>query len=197
MWESSLDDRVVEQRVGTDEASWCARFAGNRWSLASPLNPVLCRPWWWLVSMELDPKVHAQITQLSEAGNEMLEVGNSDGALAAFERALSVVPSPLEEWEAATWLFTSIAECHFVAGNFAAARVNALKAVQCPGGLGNPFVHLRLGQAEFELGNTERAKDELARAYMGGGDEVFEGDDPKYWRFIREILRPPAREIGE
>ena len=95
------------------------------------------------------------------------------------------------------WLFTSIAECHFVAGDFVAARRNALKAVRCPGGIGNPFVHLRLGQAEFELGSMERAKDELARAYMGGGDEIFEGDDPKYWRFIREILRPPVREVGE
>jgi len=147
--------------------------------------------------MELDPQVYAQINQLSAAGNEMLEVGNSQGALATFEKALSLVPPPLEGWEAAMWLFTSIAECHFVAGDFVAARGNALKAVRCPGGIGNPFVHLRLGQAEFELGSMERAKDELARAYMGGGDEIFAGDDPKYWRFIREILRPPVREVGE
>src|SRR5436190_20938603 len=31
---------AVQQRVGTDKASWCARFAGSRWSLALPLNPV-------------------------------------------------------------------------------------------------------------------------------------------------------------
>ena len=35
------NDQTVEQWVGTDEASWSARFAGSRWSLASPLNPVL------------------------------------------------------------------------------------------------------------------------------------------------------------
>jgi len=34
------EEPAVEQGVGTDEASWCARFAGSRWSLASPLNPV-------------------------------------------------------------------------------------------------------------------------------------------------------------
>ena len=25
---------------------------------------------------------------------------------------------------------------------------------------------------------------------MGGGDEVFDGEDPKYKLFIKEILRP-------
>ena len=43
-----------------------------------------------------------------------------------------------------------------------------------------PFIHLRLGQCELELGNRERAVDELARAYKGGGEELFSGEDPKY-----------------
>ena len=141
--------------------------------------------------MDLDSAIHSRITRLSESGNSRLDSGDIDGALALFEEALSLVPSPVEEWEAATWLFASIADCHFASGNFLATRDNATRAVNCAGGLGNPFVHLRLGQAQFELGNVERAKDELARAYMGGGDEIFERDDPKYWRFIREILRPP------
>ena len=38
------NQRAAEQCVGTDEASWCARFAGRRWSLASPLNAVLNGP---------------------------------------------------------------------------------------------------------------------------------------------------------
>jgi hypothetical protein len=34
---------TAQQRVGTDKAGWCARFAGSRWSPALPLNAVLCR----------------------------------------------------------------------------------------------------------------------------------------------------------
>jgi len=147
--------------------------------------------------MELPTDLHERITSLSETGNHLIEAGEQQQALAAFEEALTLVPSPVEDWEAATWLLASIADCHFIGGSFEAVRANASRAVRCPGGLGNPFIHLRLGQAQLELGNTERAKDELARAYMGGGDEIFEGEDPKYWRFIREILRPPAREVGE
>jgi hypothetical protein len=50
---------------------------------------------------------------------------------------------------------------------------------------GNPFIHLRLGQAQLELGNEERAADELMRAFMGGGHEIFESDDQKYLDFLR------------
>jgi hypothetical protein len=82
-------------------------------------------------------------------------------------------------------------------GDFERARTALQDAMHCPGAIGNPYIHLRLGETQFELGNIDRAKDELARAYMGGGDEVFEGDDPKYLRFIMEILRPAADEVGE
>jgi hypothetical protein len=74
-------------------------------------------------------------------------------------------------------------------------RVKGQGAIFCPDGLGNPFLHLRLGQVQFELKNIDGAKDNLARAYMGGGDEILADDDPKYWRFIREILQPPNEEL--
>ncbi len=35
---------TAQQRVGTDKAGWCARYAGSRWSPALPLNAVLYRP---------------------------------------------------------------------------------------------------------------------------------------------------------
>jgi hypothetical protein len=43
---SRTKQAAVEQRVGTDKAGWCARFAGSRWSPALPLNPVLCAREW-------------------------------------------------------------------------------------------------------------------------------------------------------
>ncbi|MDJ0969985.1 MAG: hypothetical protein QNJ06_08785 [Kiloniellales bacterium] len=64
--------------------------------------------------------------------------------------------------------------------------------VAAPDGLGNLFVRLRLGQAQFVLGQLDRSADELARAYMGGGSEIFEEEDPKYWDFIRSKLQPPT-----
>lgn len=55
--------------------------------------------------------------------------------------------------------------------------------MHCPNAIGNPFLHLRLGQCQFELEALDRAADELMRAYMGGGAEVFQDQEPKYMRF--------------
>jgi hypothetical protein len=56
--------------------------------------------------------------------------------------------------------------------------------------IGNPFLHLRLGQCQFELGNFDRAADELTRAHVGAGAEIFEGAD-KYFTFLKTRLNPP------
>jgi hypothetical protein len=37
----------------------------------------------------------------------------------------------------------------------------------------------------LELGDHDRAADELMRAYMGGGPDIFDEDDPKYLAFLR------------
>ena len=50
----SANEGAVQQRVGTDKAGWCARFAGSRWSPALPLNPVLNGPE-MVEPMEPDP----------------------------------------------------------------------------------------------------------------------------------------------
>ena len=141
-------------------------------------------------SLELDDATHARITSLSERGNALAESGDLDGALQAYRQALALVPAPVCEWEAATWILAALGDVLFQQSKYKEARDSLKEAMRCPGGIGNPFVHLRLGQAHFELGEHERAKDELARAYMGGGNELFEGEDRKYKTFIQEILRP-------
>ena len=90
------------------------------------------------------------------------------------------------------WLVSSIGNCLFQRGQYDRARDAFSNAVTCPGGLGNPFIHLRLGQTQLELGAETRAADELARAFMGGGAEVFEREDPKYLAFLKTKLQAPA-----
>ena len=63
--------------------------------------------------------------------------------------------------------------------------------MSAPGTIGNPWVHLRLGQVKFELGDMKRAADELARAYMGGGRECLRDEDPKYFALVEEVLKTP------
>jgi hypothetical protein len=97
--------------------------------------------------------------------------------------AYDVLPEPKIKWEAATWILAAIGDANFLGGDFVAGRDNLASAMHCPGAIGNPFLHLRLGQCQFELGLLDRAADELMRAYMGGGADVFD-EDLKYLRFL-------------
>ena len=79
-------------------------------------------------------------------------------------------------------------ETLFFQGDFAEAREALRAAMHCPGAIGNPYIHLRLGQAQFEMGNMKRATDELVRAYMGGGEEMFQDEDPKYFDLVKASI---------
>ena len=102
-----------------------------------------------------------------------LDAGEFDKALEAYRAAADLIPDPKEGWEASTWIFTAIGETLFFNGEYAEALQNLRVAVVSPDGLGNPLVHLRLGEVYYELDDFERAGDVLARAYMGGGKEIL------------------------
>lgn len=70
--------------------------------------------------------------------------------------------------------------------------------LHCPGAIGNPSIHMRLGQVEFELGNLERVAEELARAYLQQGQNVSASEDPKYraGHALRSEAALPERGIA-
>ena len=60
--------------------------------------------------------------------------------------------------------------------------------------MGNPLFHLRVGQCQYETllaAKRRPARQELSRALIGGGIEMFDGEDPKYLAFLIEELEPP------
>jgi len=141
---------------------------------------------------KLPTAVYAEITKLSEEGNALADSGDTLGAWKKFIEALGMVPEPKLDWDATTWLLASIGDMAFLRGKYEKARDALSDAVRCPGGLGNVFIHLRLGECYFELNDMHRAGDNLARAYMAGGREAFEKEDPKYFLYLSTILKPPA-----
>lgn len=140
---------------------------------------------------QLSDETHQKIAQLSSKGDDYAERGRYAEAVATYVQALELVPEPITDWEASTWLLAAIGDAHFKAGSYEQARAALSDAMHCPGAIGNPFLHLRLGQAQFELGNLDRANDELARAYMGGGKAAFAGEHPKYFDHLKTVLKPP------
>ena len=139
---------------------------------------------------ELDGIVHERIQALCAEGDTLVKKAKYSTALQKYWAAWDLLPEPKTDWKAATWILAAIGDANFLGGDFVAGQDNLAKAMHCPDAIGNPFLHLRFGQCQFELGNLDRAADELVRAYMGAGDEIFKGAD-KYFAFIKTRLKPP------
>lgn len=135
--------------------------------------------------VELPQHIADELDELAEAGTDLLDEEDWDGALARFRAGLALIPEPKRNWEASTWLHASIGDAHFFAERYAEARDAFHEATQCPGGLGNPYVQLRLGESELELGNEDAAANGLIGAYLQEGAEIFAEEDPKYLAFLR------------
>ena len=113
---------------------------------------------------ELPDATHERIKALCAEGDQRGRDGHTVEAIESYEAARLLLPEPKTDWEAATWILAAIGDTHYVSGEFERGRDSLLTAMHCPDAIGNPFLHLRLGQCQFELGNRERAGDELARA---------------------------------
>ena len=140
---------------------------------------------------KLSSTVHKQIQSLCEAGDDFADEGDYPAALEKYWAAWDLLPEPKTDHEAGTWILSAIGDANYLGGDFTAGRDNLSMAMHCPNAIGNPFIHLRLGQCEFELGNLDRAADELARAYMGTGAKIFDEEEDKYFAFLKTRLKPP------
>lgn len=144
------------------------------------------------MSMQMDDAVHERITALTNEGNAFADDNRFAEAIARFRSALALVPDPKEDWEAATWIYASIGDVLFLGRQYDEAFTEFQHALRCPDGIGNPFLHLRVGQIHFERNDLPSAAQELTLAYMGAGREIFQGEEPKYFNLLKQVLKPPV-----
>jgi hypothetical protein len=164
---------VSDDRAGVHHASGCYTLAPDEHKVA-----------------RLPAKTFAEVKAKAEDGERRMAAGDFRAAFDLFVGALDLLPDPREQWNAAGWLLVALGENAIRASSFQAAEGPLTDAMWCPGTIGNPWVHLRCGQMRFELGEMDKAGDELSRAYVGGGREVFEGQDPKYFALVEQLLQP-------
>ncbi len=132
----------------------------------------------------LSPTEMKQIDALVTAADYDAEDGNYQEALDAYWAAWEILPEPKTEWDVALVLLGSIGDMNFLMGQFAEGVTNLSMAMHCKEAIGNPFLHMRLGQCQFEIGNLPSAKDDLRLAHIAEGDEMFANEDPKYLVFL-------------
>jgi tetratricopeptide (TPR) repeat protein len=134
---------------------------------------------------ELPEQLHEKILASCAKRNALVEAGNRKEALAAFNEAWKLIPDPKNEWEASTWVLAAIGDTAYLDGDYVNARSALEYGMSCPGAIGNPFMHLRLGQILYEVNDLERSADELMRAYMRAGETIFGAENPKYLTFLK------------
>lgn len=135
--------------------------------------------------MELDDTIHDQVTILSEEGDSYIENDSYADAIKKYKSALNLLPAPKNQWEAATWLYVAIGDAFFFANDYQAAYDAFMDALNCPDATDNPFIHLRIGQALYHLGNEADAVASLLKAYILDGKEVFEAEDNMYLELLK------------
>jgi len=133
---------------------------------------------------ELPGELHGLISKHCSEGDRCAEAHQFEAAIAAYNEGWKLIPEPKNEWKASTWILAAIGDACFLAGFRTSAREALEYAMTCPDGLGNPFLHLRLGQVLFDADEKDAAADELIRAYMGGGREIFDAEPPHYLDFL-------------
>lgn len=140
---------------------------------------------------KLPESVQKQVAIILTDSTSLIAKKDYRKAVESAVKAIEAIPESQEKHKEMVEILATIGEANFRAKAFEQARRALSDAMHFPGAIGDPWLHLRLGQAQLELGNHERAKDELARAAMGGGKEIFASEDPKYWKYITRFLKPP------
>jgi tetratricopeptide (TPR) repeat protein len=132
---------------------------------------------------------YKRLKALCAEGDQLADDEHYAQALVKYWEAFDLIPEPREDWEATLWVLVAIGDANFLNKDFEAGRDNLSNAMRCDGAVGNPFIHLRLGQCQFELGNLDRAADEFTRAYAVAGEEIFAEEEQKYTDFLRTRIQ--------
>jgi len=137
------------------------------------------------MTKQIPKNLYSRINELCQRGQSYEEKENFELAVKSYLEALALIPSPLTDWEASTWILTAIGDMYFLLSQYNSALPYLEGAMHCPDAIGNPFIHLRLGQVQYELGNANKAKDELTRAFLIEGEDIFSEEDPKYLTWVK------------
>lgn len=139
-------------------------------------------------SKKLDETIHKKLVAFTKNGDALFDRQQYNEAIVMFNHAYRLLPEPKHIWEASTWIHVAIGDALFMQNDWKGARLCFRIAVEGVNGLGNPFIHFRLGQIAFELGESQTAKNELMRAFMGAGKDIFLESDSKYFDAISKYV---------
>lgn len=146
----------------------------------------------WSVETALEWKIADQIEELTSQGDAFAANHRFVEAMAAYEAAWNLLPEPRVQWEESTPILGALGDFAYFLADYPAVRDYVSYALLCPNGEGNGFLHFRLGAAHYRFGDLQRAADQLRKAYDAEGFDLFDGEDPALWDFLKSHVPAPA-----
>jgi tetratricopeptide (TPR) repeat protein len=139
----------------------------------------------------ISEELQAELDQVAAEGNALAEQGKYSEAASVFRSGFDMITPPREGRSTSLLFIVAIGDMQWLGKDYQASLETWRDAILLYGGFGNPFVHLRRGQALFELGNKAEASNELLRALLLGGEDVFAREELDYWVFITSQADAP------
>lgn len=142
--------------------------------------------------MQLAEEVYEELQDLADQGNIALDQGRLSEAISLWQQALSLLPEPLNQWQATFWLYASMGEAYYQQASFEDAIQMLVQAQDNPEAKDNPYPYYMLGKCYWRL-EHERAAEYLLKAYELDGEGIFaadtiEGEDCLQYLYDRGVL---------
>ncbi len=185
LWTNPLDGSQIPMFAsGIGDGFYCDYWGLDADGEICELVMVFMNPALWLDDSSEDD-AEAEIIELIEEGNELLEDDEIQKAREKYLEALELVPEPKSADYNATWLYTAIGDTYATENDFETALSYFQAAFQAVEGDENPFVLYMLGKCYCELGNVNEAKKYFQLAYeYDDRKQIFEIDGNKYLKQV-------------
>ena len=118
--------------------------------------------------------IHDQIERYCEQGNDLFDEDDFLGAIAIWQKALDLIVDPNEDWNEVLWFKVSIGDSFYMIDEYEKSLDSLLDALNYPEANENAFIHFRIGQCYYQLGDKDNSKNSLLKAYMLAGKEIFD-----------------------
>ena len=138
----------------------------------------------------LSRELRDRLIALGEEIHSLTAARRFDEAERLCQSGLALIPKPWDAYIETTWYLSALGEIYFLRGQYLPAGGYCEKARLILENMGenDPFIMLRLGEIAFETGDENTALRYLLAAFKAEGDDVFYGQDGKYYDFLKEHI---------
>lgn len=129
-----------------------------------------------------------QIKSLCADAYQAYDEGDYRKALRLFYQGWLMLPKPQINYREAGWLLVGIGDSYYRLKQYTPGCEALRSANHCPEAMDNPFIHLRLGQCLYRIGEKPSARNHLQKAYRLGGLQLFQQEEDCYLDCISDLV---------